>query len=145
MGAQARKKFLISRAASSGRKPPVAGGMQADLGRWRERPGKAIPVPFFATDYTGNLSNSESSLSTQKGQGNTQLLVLRLQTPPSLFTILLVSGPTAASPMFQRKVMAFTGLRHFNEKAPTPNKYKHRHLQLIMVLLISQISLQIAC
>lgn len=47
--------------------------------------------------------------------------------------------------MSQNKVMTFIGLPHFNEKDLMPNKYKHRHLQLIMVLLISQISLQIAC
>lgn len=57
----------------------------------------------------------------------------------------LAQNTTATSPVSQSKVMVFTGLRHFNEKAPTPNKYKHRHLQLIMVVLISQISLQIAC
>lgn len=52
---------------------------------------------------------------------------------------------TAAHPVSQSKDKALIGLCHFNEMAPRPNKYKHRHLQLIMVLLICQISLQIAC
>ena len=51
VGAQARKQFL-SRAASPGRKPPITGGIQADLGRVRERPSKVTPVPFFLKGYT---------------------------------------------------------------------------------------------
>lgn len=73
--------------------------------------------------------------------------MLKLQVPTIflLACLFLAQDTIPASPVSQSKVMVFTGLRHFNEKAPTPNKYKHRHLQLIMVLLISQISLQIAC
>lgn len=75
----------------------------------------------------------------------TQLLVRYFQVTTISYqpALSLAQDTTAASPMSQSKVMAFIGLHHFRETAPTPNKYKHRHLQLIMVLLISPIALQI--
>lgn len=137
----------MGRDAPPGRKLRVTGGMQTDLGRVKgeARQGNTsslLPHAWHA------LSCAQLRLLVMKTK------VLRrkhnswydiFKSPQSLYqpALSLAQDTTAASPMSQSKVMAFIGLRHFRETAPTPNKYKHRHLQLIMVLLISPISLQI--
>lgn len=150
MGAQARKNFLTSRAASPESKALVTGGVQADLrtlkGEAKRRDSSSLlPHGLY---ILSSARPRVRALVEHKGvkEENTVPGATTPNTHPLLRADLAMAQSTTTTSLgSQSKVVVFTGLRHFNEKAPAPNKYKHRHLQLIMVVLISQISLQIAC
>lgn len=140
MGAQARKKFLTSRAASPGRKPPVTGGTQADLRVRREASNSSSLIPHV------NVCPTQIPLCEHKCiKVKTQLLVLQFQIPTISLPacLFLAQNTTAASPISQSKVMVFVA--HTLMKSPYTKQIQLQTFATNYGIADQSSSLQIAC